>query len=90
MKMYRVGFLSNIEEREVIRETEQCVFFFSEYRPTREVREAKRDTWFATWDTAHAFILLKANCRVDSAQQSLERHLANLKKVTAMTAEIRK
>ena len=90
MKMYRVGYGGHkIEEREVIRETASFVFFASEWDSTREVREAKRETWFQTWDEAHAFALKRANDRVNATQQQLVRDLAQVEKIKAMTAEVR-
>ena len=90
MKMYRVGYSGpKIEEREVIRETESCVFFASSLYATREIREAKRDTWFQTWDEAHAFILQRANDRANATQQQLVRDLAQVEKIKTMTAEVR-
>lgn len=90
MRMYRVGYSGpKIEEREVIRETASCVFFASGWDSTREIREAKRDTWFHTWDEAHAFTLKRANDRVNEIQKKLVRDLAQVEKIKAMTAEVR-
>ena len=90
MKMYRVGYIGHkIEEREVIRETALCVFFASVPYATREIRDAKRDTWFATWDDAHAFVLKTAHERVEAAQEALVRRLADVEKIKTMTAEVR-
>lgn len=72
---------AEIEEVEVVRETEQCVFLpiLPTKRNTKgESKELKKSEWheyFDTWEEAHAALTSKANEQVVGARRRLE--LAN-------------
>ena len=72
---------AKIDEIEIIRETELCIFIpmdKNEYNHTGERMEFKmteRAEYYDTWDSAHAALTEKAEKQVDNAKLTLE--LAN-------------
>jgi hypothetical protein len=86
MKKYRTGGWGKelIEEVEVERETEQCVWI-KRYPTSKEAsRHAKRssyDNFFDTWEEAHAYLREQRLLAVESAKRQLvgaEKLLANI------------
>lgn len=66
---------ARIEEVEVLRETEKCVYLPSNRRGVEEVREAKTSEWreyYDTWEEAHAVLVLDAETRLSNARRALE------------------
>lgn len=72
---------AEIEEVEVLRETEQCVFLpanKTRSNPNGESRELKKNGWveyYDTWEEAHAVLVEKTARQVSNASRNLE--LAN-------------
>jgi hypothetical protein len=68
---------AKIEEVDILRETEHCIFLRSDIRryPTGERKELKKSEWheyYDTWEDAHAALTAKAERRVANARRELE------------------
>jgi uncharacterized protein YciI len=87
MKKYRTWF-NDIEEIEIIRETEQCVFVPSMAYKSNERREAKRSdhvNYFNTWKEAHQFLLDRENVAIKGCERQIAQHRETLKKLQEMS-----
>ena len=75
MKKYKVTKWggAKIEEVEVIRETEKCVFFNGYRGEHRAMKVTGYDNWFDTWGEAHAYLMEKAERLARQARVELDR-----------------
>ena len=87
MKRYRTTRWSiEIEEIEVLRETDNFVILPQEGR-RKERREAKKSDYHLyheTWTIAHAYLLQRAEGRVDQGRNDLERRINDLRIIENM------
>ncbi len=81
---------TEIEEKDVIRETDAFVILPDEGR-RKERREAKRSyyhLYHETWDLAHTYLLQRAKIRIAQSQSELEGRKNNLKVIENMQPPI--
>lgn len=86
MKKYKTKWRNEIEEVEILRETDKCVFLKG--RNGGEDKELKRTSWhnfFNTWEEARSFLLGKAKGKLDRANRDVSGCIHNLNEVEDMT-----
>jgi len=76
-----------IKETEVVRETEKCVFLLIGGRERRENKESEWHNYFDTWDSAHDYLLQRANKRVSAAESRFESECANRAEIEQLTPQ---
>ncbi len=90
MNKFRVAY-GEIEARKVVRETKHRIWFISSWRGKDSERsENKRSTdqnWFDTWEDAHAFLVEKAQQKVENLRLQLERAKGELGQIKGMKKE---
>lgn len=90
MKRYKTTrWYIEIEEIEVIRETDNFIIFADEnrYNRKKEQRAAKRSEfhlYHETWEAAHAYLLERAKNRIDQSQSELNKFIGELKIIESM------
>lgn len=83
MKKYKTGGWSDIliEEIEIIRETEKCIFYLGWSDKTQERKSLKHSSseqYWDTWHEAYDYLLEKERKAVDNAEDNLARRKENL------------
>lgn len=66
---------ARIDEVQVLRETDKCVYFPSKRPRIKEEREAKMSEWheyYDTWEKAHEALKRDAEVRLSNARRALE------------------
>lgn len=86
IKYLAISFLgsASIEQINVLRETELCVFLQEGRKERRVNKIGYRESYFSSWEEAHAFLLDKANERLLSARRELERAQGNYGNIKGM------
>jgi len=85
-RYYTTRWNTEIEEKDVVRETDAFVILPDEKR-RKERREAKKSEYHLyheTWDFAHAYLLQRAKDRVAWSQSELEGRKNDLKVIENM------
>lgn len=74
MKKFKATFfgIPTLEEIEIIRETDKCVFLKGGYRERRENKSSNYHEYFETRGEAKNFIITKAREKVENAQSRLD------------------
>jgi hypothetical protein len=80
---YCIGWSGEIQRREIIRETEQMVFYIH-YGSKRG--EHKKGDWFDSWAEAREEVIRRAMKRFENAQDELDRCVKWLAKAEALPA----
>lgn len=86
MRKYKTGgWKELIEEVEIVKETDRCVFFRQDYfGKMREIRQAKRSSSTNYWNTikeAKEFLKGKAEGRIESYEERIKSCKKELKKL---------
>lgn len=86
MKKYRTGGYGElIEEIEIVKETDRCIFFRQDYfGKMREIRQAKRSSSTNYWNTikeAKEFLKERATISIKNYKESIERLETRLIKI---------
>ncbi len=83
MKKYQTSHWNiEIKEVEVVRETDNFIILSWQYGIKKERREAKHSEYHLyhdTWEAAHAYLLHRAEERVDQSKNELERWINELR-----------
>jgi len=86
MKKYRTwNRLGEIEEIEIIRETEKSVVISAgPYGERREMKQSDHMRYFDSWQEAQAFLIDREKDAIAKAKADMERHVAELEKIREM------
>ena len=87
--MYKTGYGNKIEPVEVVKLTACFVTYIYSWNSRPTESRVSRDGFFDTWDEAKAFLLERAEKKVNSARRTLElarADLGNVKGIKPPTA----
>lgn len=84
MKKYRT-WLGEIEEIDVIRETDKFVYKNSE---RRDAKRSDRINYFDTWTEARDFLIDREKAAIDRARDEIDQHMEKLAKIMEMKPHV--